>query len=451
MAVTKIWKIEQRLDNVVDYVVNEKKTDGANYYDLHKSVEYVKASYKTEKQLYVTALNCDKDSVVQEMIETKKIFEKEDGIVGYHALQSFNEGEVTPEQAHKIGVQLAEELWGDRFQVVVTTHLNTKHLHNHYVINSVSFKDGMKYYNNRETYALMRQTSDAICRENGLKVLKEKPCGRYNIDYTKYYKDHIKKSNYHTMAKQDIDYAIAQTDNYKEFENLLKKMGYELIYRAGKLSIRKEPYRRNIRIARAFGEDYTVVRIKERIRIEKATKVPFPEKRTRKKYYYIMPHKSIRNRKKTTGMRALYLYYCYLLKIYPKTNTKQKVPLSIRADVQKLHRISEEAKLLSRNDIKTTKQLSLYIDTLKEEKQKLEEQRDKLYYANSKLKKEERQENYEQLSEIASKIQFLKGEIFKCNEIMSRVPKIKQNIKELEEKENERVKRKEREKDEYRK
>lgn len=102
MAVTKIWKIEKRLDNVVDYVVNEKKTDGANYYDLHRSVEYVKASYKTEQQLYVTGINCDKDSVVQEMMETKKIFEKEDGILGYHALQSFNEGEVTPEQAHKI-------------------------------------------------------------------------------------------------------------------------------------------------------------------------------------------------------------------------------------------------------------------------------------------------------------------------------------------------------------
>ena len=102
---------------------------------------------------------------------------------GFHGFQSFCEGEVTPQQAHKIGVQLAKELWGDRFQVVVTTHLNTNHLHNHFVLNSVSFKDGLKYYNNRETYALMRQTSDNICRENRLKVLQEKVCGKYNIDY----------------------------------------------------------------------------------------------------------------------------------------------------------------------------------------------------------------------------------------------------------------------------
>lgn len=448
MATTKIWDIDTRLDNVVDYVVNEKKTDSANYYNLHKVVEYAKASYKTEQQLYVTALNCSEDNIVEEMMETKRIFEKENGVLGYHAFQSFCEGEVTPQQAHKIGVQLAQELWGDRFQVVVTTHLNTNHLHNHFVLNSVSFVDGKKYYDNHETYALMRQTSDNICREYGLNVLKEKPCGKYKIDYTKYYKNHIQKSNYHTKAKQDIDYAITQTDNYKEFETLMKKMNYELIYRTGKLSIRKEPYKRNIRIARAFGEDYTVTRIKERIKTEKAiVKVPFPEARA-KKYY--CKRNMIKNRKKATGIRALYLYYCYLLKIYPKTNKKKKVPLSMRADVQKLHRISEEAKLLSRNDIKTTKELSLYKNTLKEEKQKLEEQRDKLYYENTKLKKEERQENYEKLSDIASKIQFLKGEILKCDEIMSRVPKIKENMEELDKKENEKEKGKEKE-NEYRK
>ena len=139
MATTKIWDIQSRLDNVIDYVVNEKKTNADSYYNLHRVVEYAKASYKTEEQLYVTAINCSEDNVVQEMMETKKIFDKEDKILGYHAFQSFCEGEVTPEVAHKIGIKLAEELWGDRFQVVVTTHLNTNHIHNHFVLNSVSF------------------------------------------------------------------------------------------------------------------------------------------------------------------------------------------------------------------------------------------------------------------------------------------------------------------------
>jgi len=89
MAVTKIWDIQKRLDIVVDYVVNEKKTDEANYYDLHRAVEYAKASYKTEQQLYVTSLNCNEDTIVEEMTETKKVFEKEDGILRFSCFTIF--------------------------------------------------------------------------------------------------------------------------------------------------------------------------------------------------------------------------------------------------------------------------------------------------------------------------------------------------------------------------
>ncbi len=429
MATTKIWDIQSRLDNVIDYVVNEKKTNADSYYNLHRVVEYVKASYKTEEQLYVTAINCSEDTVLQEMMETKKIFDKEDKILGYHAFQSFCEGEVTPEVAHKIGIKLAEELWGDSFQVVVTTHLNTNHIHNHFVLNSVSFIDGKKYYDNNETYALMRQTSDALCREYGLNVLEEKPT-KCKIDYTLFYKQYLKKSNYHTQTKQDIDYAITQSNTYKEFENLMKAMDYELIYRAGKLSIRKEPYKKNIRIARAYGDDYEIDRIKTRIKTENAIKVPFPEMRSKKVY---RSNFKIKNRKKATGIKALYLYYCYLLKIFPKTEKRRKTPVSIKADVQKMERISQEARLLCSKDIKTTKELSLYMNTLQKEISSLEEKRDKLYYQNTKLKKEEKQENYNELSIIAGKIQYLKNEVRMCREIEERVPKIKENIKELNE------------------
>lgn len=429
MATTKIWDIQSRLDNVIDYVVNEKKTNADSYYNLHRVVEYAKASYKTEEQLYVTAINCSEDNVVQEMMETKKIFDKEDKILGYHAFQSFCEGEVTPEVAHKIGIKLAEELWGDRFQVVVTTHLNTNHIHNHFVLNSVSFVDGKKYYDNNETYALMRQTSDNLCREYGLNVLEEKPT-KCKIDYTLFYKQYLKKSNYHTQTKQDIDYAITQSNTYKEFENLMRAMDYELIYRAGKLSIRKEPYKKNIRIARAYGDDYEIDRIKTRIKTENAIKVPFPEMRSKKVY---RSNFKIKNRKKATGIKALYLYYCYLLKIFPKTEKRRKTPVSIKADVQKMERISQEARLLCSKDIKTTKELSLYMNTLQKEIASLEEKRDKLYYQNTKLKKEEKQENYNELSIIAGKIQYLKKEVKMCREIEERVPKIKENIKELNE------------------
>ena len=289
--------------------------------------------------------------------------------------------------------------------------------------------DGKKYYDNDTTYALMRQISDNLCREYGLSVLEEK-IAKYKIDYTKFYNNYVKKSNYHTQSKADIDYAITQASSYREFESLLKAMDYELIYRAEKLSIKKAPYKKNIRIERAFGNEYSIEKIKERIKSEEAVKVPFPEMKNKKVYRGKV---KIKNRKKVVGLRALYLYYCYLLKIYPKTVKRRKTPISIKADVQKMDRISSEAKLLSSNDIKTTTELFFYVETLKKEIKELEERRDKLYYQNTKIKKEERQENYDELSCIASKIHYLKGEVVKCKEIEERVPKIKQNLKELEE------------------
>ena len=122
------------------------------------------------------------------MQDTKKYYNKEDKILAFHAYQSFKEGEVTAELAHKIGVQLANEMWGDRFQVIVTTHLNTHCIHNHFVINSVSFKDGLKYYDNHTNYSIMRHLSDEICKEYGLSVLEEKSTKK-KLNYENFYKN----------------------------------------------------------------------------------------------------------------------------------------------------------------------------------------------------------------------------------------------------------------------
>ena len=177
MATTSLWKVEKRLDKVIKYTTNAEKTENKEWYkDLHNTIGYAKADFKTEKQLYVTGVNCTEDNALEDMIFTKERFGKTKGILAYHGFRSFAGGEVSPEQAHEIGVKLAEELWGDKYEVVVSTHLNTNHIHNHLVLNSVSFVDGRKYVNDREHYALMRKTSDDLCREYGLSVIKEKPC-----------------------------------------------------------------------------------------------------------------------------------------------------------------------------------------------------------------------------------------------------------------------------------
>ena len=158
MATTSLWKIQNRIDKVINYTTNSEKTENKEMYKaLHNTIEYATADYKTEKQYYVTGINCSTTDSVQDMLQTKKYYEKEKGIVAYHGFQSFVEGEVTAKQAHEIGVSLAEELWGDKYEVLVSTHLNTNHFHNHFVVNSVSFVDGKKYYSNRKNTGFLEK------------------------------------------------------------------------------------------------------------------------------------------------------------------------------------------------------------------------------------------------------------------------------------------------------
>ena len=220
MAVTKIWKVKDRLDSTIHYAVNGEKT---------------------EEKLYVSGINCMPDTSYQEMINVKKQFFKTDGIQCFHAVQSFVKGEVTPKQAHEIGVQLAEEIWGDKFQVVITTHLNTDNIHNHFVINSISFIDGKRFCNTKKDYAIMRNTSDKLCEEYGLNILKhEKQTDRYNKFAT--------SSLYKELMRDSIDYAVANAKDYNEFIKILQDLDYVITDKNETLSIRGEPYKRNTRI-----------------------------------------------------------------------------------------------------------------------------------------------------------------------------------------------------------
>lgn len=324
MATTKIWKVQKRLDHVIDYATNEEKTRknsngyGIDRFDsIRQVMTYATNPDKTEKQFYTTGINCEVKDSVKQMQLVKMIYGKENGILAFHAYQSFNEGEVTPEIAHEIGVKLANEMCGDRFQVVVSTHLNTEHLHNHFVINSVSFKDGKNYYSNLTNTALLRKTSDEICEEYGLNVLTEKTC-KSGINFENFYKKSMRDSDYYKFAKEDIDYAIKHSYTLKQFQQMLVAMGYNYYYRADKLSVRREPYKRNIRVERAFGEDYSLENIKRRIfendyiRSEKI--LPYMVIKNR----YFTTRNKVRKKYRPKGIVALYYYYRYLLKLYTK-------------------------------------------------------------------------------------------------------------------------------------
>lgn len=457
MATTKLWKVEKRIDMVIDYAANKEKTINKDYgneeelnEDSFRSLEalinYAANPNKTEKKFYETGINCDAESAYEEMMDTKRFYNKLDGILAYHGYQSFKEGEVTPKIAHEIGIKLAKEMWGDKFEVVVTTHLNTHCLHNHLVVNSVSFKDGKKYYSNRTNTALLRHTSDEICKEYGLSVIEEKPCKNSKIDFDNYYKKYQQKDNYHNTTKRDIDLAIRQAYSFDDFLFLMKKLDYEVIFRADKISVRKFNRNKNIRLVRSFGEDYTIDNIKRRILEETAVRVPFIEDYYRKVSF---PFEKRHKRAKAKGFIALYYHYCYLLKVFPARVPQQRLPASVRADVIRMEELSNEAKLLVKNNIKDEKQLNDYIENNNSKIQELSSIREKLWRKRKDTKDEKEKINIGySISQYTEQLKKLREEVRLCNDIKTRIPKIDKNLDELDSQEkNEREKKQEKNKE----
>ena len=453
MATTKIWKVQKRLDHVIDYAINEEKTrKKSNRYEIDRFdsirqvMTYAINPDKTEKQFYTTGINCEVKDSVKQMQLVKMIYGKENGILAFHAYQSFNEGEVTPEIAHEIGVKLANEMWGDRFQVVVSTHLNTEHLHNHFVINSVSFKDGKKYYSNLTNTALLRKTSDEICEEYGLRVLTEKTC-KSGIDFENFYKKSMRDSDYYKFAKEDIDYAIKHSYTLKQFQKMLVSMGYNYYYRADKLSVKREPYKRNIRVERAFGEEYSLENIKRRI-----------FENDYKKLEKMLPYRVVKNRHFTTrnkirkkyipkGIVALYYYYRYLLRLYTKKNVQYKLTPEMRAEVKKMDEYSERIRFLCKYKIETMSDVNNIKEQKQEELQKILNIRNRLYYKRQKLDSGiEKDRVTKEIIDVTATLTRIRKEIRLCDKFYDDVPKMKEQLKEIDKKEQEK-KLKEKKKD----
>ena len=408
MATTKIWKIKSRFDNVIDYITNKDKTDNKKY---------------------VTGINCMADIAFKEMSITKQQFNKTGGILGFHAYQSFKGYEVTADEAHEIGIRLAEELWGDKFQVIVTTHTNTKNVHNHFIINSVSFVDGKKYYDNKTNYAIMRKVSDNICKEYELQTLEEKS----------YYKNisnkYARSSKYLNSVRTDIDYAISQASNYNDFTKILTKMGYELEHSSNKMSIRKFLYKRYVRVERTFGEEYSKESILFKIKHTISFEVPFPEVYTLTGKYKRKNKTAIKYKQKAKGLRALYLYYCYLLKVFPKQKYPPKYSKTMKEEIKKMDSYSNSAKFLTKYNITTLTEVKEYKSSAINKVVELKGLRENLWRKHKRIKtNEEGQFICSEIQQLATKINELNTNIKLCDFIENSTVRIKENTKEISQK-----------------
>ena len=253
MAVTKVFAIRVRLDDRVRYITDGEKTS------LASGITYLSKPEKTEQFFFTSALNCSSvDTVLSEMMETKQQFGKMGGVLGYHFIQSFQPGEVTPEQAHAIGLEFAKRLFGKRYEVVISTHLNKHHLHNHLVVNSVSCIDGQKYHSSPESYYNdVRGTSDALCRENDLSVITPQGKGK-GKHYAEWKAEQGGKPTVRGVICADIDAIIHQAYTYDTFLMLLRKNGYEVRRSPNRkyTTVKPPGAKRAIRLD-SLGEGYT--------------------------------------------------------------------------------------------------------------------------------------------------------------------------------------------------
>lgn len=454
MAVTSIWSVKGWLGRVVDYAKNPEKTSRMETNPLSAAIMYAVNQHKTKcdemefseesavKEQYVSGINCSPATALMEMSAVKKRFGKEDGIMAFHGYQSFAPGECTPALAHEIGIKLAERLWGEEYQVVVATHLDkTHHLHNHFVVNSVSFRNGKRYHRTNQDYRMMQETSDALCREYKLSVIEQPTRGRTR-QYGEWKAEQERHPTWRGLIQADVDEAIEKARTETQFFRYLEQKGYS--FKFGKdITVRPAGKERGMKLARNLGERYTMEEIRKRIISEEKENPKRESQRfdfSEKKYVWRVTGRKPKARKRK-GIKGLYLHYCYRLGILPtkrKNYISKEVHFLLREDLRKLNTIQKETKLLCRYHIETEEQLLLKKEELEERKEHLTEKRKHLRYQSRSRSGEELESIRGRCRSLTAEIGKIREELRLCDSVLERscVMQEKLSIIHKEEKES---------------
>ncbi len=450
MATTKIWPVKGWLGHVEMYVENEVKTRNPNCSmeqnqalrdvmayamdiakqdsSLHDLVADGSVSEEdvTHKEYFISGINCSPETARAEMNMTKKVFQKEDGVIAFHGYQSFAPSEVTPEKAHEIGLNFAQELWGDRFQVIVATHLDKKHLHNHFIVNSVSFIDGLKWRNTfTNYYGGMRKTSDRLCRENRLSVIEHPAPGKAK-HYAEWQAEKEKKPTVRTLVRKDIDRALVGSLTFTQFLKQLRAMGYIVKTDVKHIAVKPPGGDRFIRL-RSLGDQYTAEALQKRI-LQQKPSPPAYQKQTRKGRRVVFRPPS---RPTFKGLRALYYYYLY--KLREARRTPDRAPaFFIREEVRQMERISTHTKYLQRNGFSAASDLQNRKSELEQQIGSLCKQRKRIQAEIPKRDSPEEKEVLAgQVRQINAQLKVLRKEVRLCDDILVRSVAVAQSVEKI--------------------
>ena len=428
MAVTKVFAIRRRMDDRVKYAVNREKTA------LDSKIVYATNPEKTEQVFFTDVLNCDSvDTAFQEMQSTKRRFGKTDDVLGYHFIQSFAPGEVTPEQAHEIGMEFARRMFGERYEVVIGTHLDKAHLHNHIVINSVSFVDGQKYHSSPESYYNeVRGTSDELCRENDLSVIT--PQGKGKL-YGEWKAEQDGRLTVRSIIREDIDRIIGEAYTYQTFLLLLQRNGYEIKSGPNRkyTAVRPSGAKRFIRLD-SLGDGYTEEAIKQRLMGQRSGATQKPKQPVyHTKRYRVKGKLSRYPKRKITGFLALYFRYVYLLRDARRVKPSYRAAFPIRKEVIRLERYQKQFQYLMAQNITTPAQLAEQISALETEIAKLTEERKPLYEERRAAPDEEaKAQCTAEIDRHTASLREKRRELALCRRIQADIPQVREQVQEAQ-------------------
>lgn len=315
---------------------------------LDNSIRYILNPGKNEQGLFQSALGCTCETAFEDMRQLKKIWHKEGGVQGYHLIQSFAAGEVSGELAHQIGVELAERLLGGQFQVVISTHVNTGHFHNHILWNSVGAY-GQKYHSSyRSCLSEIRRISDELCLEHELSVIRSKGAEPVGRSYAEWLAEQNGQQTWKAAIRKDIDAAVVSALSWNQFLKILLQQGYQFQLHRKYVTLQPPGKARPVRF-KTLGRNYTPEAIRRRILAPK-----------RRRTTWINPSFSrakLRGKspRKLTGLQALYFSYLYKMGILRK---KPQRTAAARADIRRLDKLLAQMKFIRENELRSREQIA---------------------------------------------------------------------------------------------
>lgn len=427
MAVVKVYAVRSKLKRAVEYAANEDKTS------LDNIIEYAANPDKAEQRVFETAINCSSvETAYKEMVATKQKYGKEGKVLAYHYIESFKPGEVTPELAHKIGVEFAQKCFGDRFEVVIGTHLDRHHIHNHIVVNSVSFVDGGKFRSTPKSYYNeIRKISDELCRKYELSVIEEPQ--HKGMHYAEWKAINEGKPTIRGQVREELDEIIKASPTMQVLWRELKRRGY-VVHRRGEnikyTSIIPPFGKRPVRLDK-LGTDYSEEAIKQRI-IAQQNGIYIMQPSQFKKVYKVKGNIRTAPRKKLKGFQALYFHYLYLFKKIRKRRTPQRVSFFMREELIKLERYQKQFRFLYDNSIETAEQLKQYQSAQEERINDLVEQRKKLYNERNNEDEQGKEEITQQVTAINFILKKCRADVRMCKEIFTDTEKLEEKYRQAQ-------------------